>query len=177
MGREVLDKKALCDTVEFDETEYGVSYHLVADKDATIYSIVTRAGNAVVKNGQSVKKGDVLVLGQNEIFDDSGVVKETLYFKAEAQIWADVVYDIEIPLSELQIASMRIAGKYDDKMLLSLGYCKLHTLIENLEKQEVIILDTEGMLIKTEKNISFRARIYAREQIGINIPAEELLEK
>lgn len=169
-------KESLYDTVTHQGTEYGWQYNLVANKDATIYSIVTRAGKAIVKNGQTVKKGELLVLGQNEIYDDNGLVKDILYFKASAQVWGDVVYDIEIPLSEIEIVSQKIVGKTEDDALFEIGFRKLQWHLEQLEKNNVIILNIDSKLEKRERNICFRVRIYAREQIGINVPVEEVLE-
>lgn len=169
-------KESLYDTTEHLGTEFGRAYHLIANKDAEIYSIVTRAGTAVVTEGMSVKQGDILVLGQNEIFDDSGAVKETLYFRADAQIWGDVIYEIEIPFSEMEILSLKIAEKFDDAMLLRMGFHKLQQTLQKFDANEVIILKTIGMIEEKEKNICYRARIYAREQIGTNIPVEEVLE-
>ena len=169
-------KESLYDSVDYQDSELGTQYNLVANKDAKIYSIVTRAGKGIVQKGQSVKQGDILVLGQNEIYDDSGAVKETLRFKAQAEIWGDVVYEINIPISEIEILSMKIAGEYDDEMLLNMGYHKLQWYLTNLEEHGVIIWDIDGMIENKEKNICFLAKIYAREQIGINIPVEEVIE-
>ena len=169
-------KESLYDTVEHQGIDFGYRYDLIANKDATIYSIVTRAGKAVVKDGQSVKKGDILVLGQNEIYDDSGAVKDTLLFRAAAQIWGDVTYDIQIPITEIEIMSLKIVGNYDDTTLLGIGYRKLEWYLKRLEENNVIVLSTEGFLEKEEKNICFLVKINAREQIGINIPVEEVLE-
>ena len=169
-------KESLYDTVEHQGIEYGYRYDLVANKNARIYSVVTRAGKAVVKTGQLVKQGDVLVLGQNEIYDDSGTVKDILLFKADAQILGDVIYDIKIPLSEMEILSLKIAGRDEETALLKIGYRKLQWHLQQLEDNHVIILNIEGFLEKEEKNICFRGKIYAREQIGINIPVEEVLE-
>ncbi len=169
-------KESLYDKVEYSEVEYGRMYNIVANKDAIITSIVTRAGKAVVKEGQEVKQGETLVLGISEILDDNGVVKETLYFKADAQIFGDVVYDIVIPLSEMEILSLKLAGTYDDTMLFGIGNHKLASIIEKMEENGVIILNKDVMIEKNDKNICFRAKLYAREQIGINIPAEEVWE-
>ena len=169
-------KESLYDVLGDSQTEEGKSYHLVANKDAVISSIVTRAGNALVKAGQSVKKGDILVLGQNEIFDDSGEIKNTLYFQADALIFGEVMYDIELPLSELEIMGLKISGNYNDSMLLKLGYQKVDFIIQKMSKNGVIVIDKNIKLQKNERKISFQVKIYTREQIGINIPVEEVRE-
>ena len=150
--------------------------HFISNKNATIYSIVTRAGTAIVKKGDLVNKGDILVLGQNEIMDDNGEVKEILYFTADAQIWGDVIYEYIFPISEIEIVSLKIADVYDDNSLLSIGYRKLEHMLTELEMKDVIILDACGEIIKEENRIYFHAKIQAREQIGINIPVEEVRE-
>ena len=169
-------KESLYDKSEHFGTEFGMQYNIVANKDAKISSIITRAGKAVVKEGQFVKKDDLLVLGQNEIFDDSGALKDTLHFNAQAQILGDVIYEINIPISEIQILALKIADKYSESMLLNMGYHKTNMFLEHLKANGVIILDIDGMIDNKEKNICFQARVYAREQIGINIPAEEVIE-
>lgn len=162
----------------YDEHEDYVKetrrYDLIANKDAYIYSMVTRAGTAVVEQGTHVKEGDVLVEGLCDIFDDAGVVKETLQLKAEAQILADVEYEYSIPLNEMEILSLKIAGLYNDKMLNYIGNIKFNRFLENLEENGVIILDKSVMIEKNEKNVALRIRIKAREEIGINIPVEEV---
>lgn len=163
---------------ELDEIpeQDGRSYNMVANKAAVIYSIVTRAGDAQVKAGNEVKPGDVLVLGQCEIFNDNGEVADILYFPADALIYGDVVYDFVIPLSEMEIAALNLAELNSDAHLLRVGYEKTDYILEKLEENGVIILDKDVIIEKKEKNICFLVRIYAREQIGINIPAEEVRE-
>lgn len=167
-------KESLYDVMEHSEVEYGRMYNLIANKEGRISSIVTRAGKAVVKEGQTVKPGDILVLGQSEIFDDNGEVKETLYFKADALIYADVTYNIDIPLSEMELLALKIAGNYDESSLLGLGYQKLKPVMEKM--QNAHILDKTLTIVKDEKKLIFRVKLYVREQIGINIPAEEVRE-
>jgi hypothetical protein len=48
--------------------------------------------------------------------------------------------------------------------------------LQKLEDNEIIILDSKVNLEKREKYVCFRVKIYAREQIGINIPVEEVVE-
>lgn len=73
---------------------------LTAACDARIYSIITRSGTPLVKAGDSVKEGDILVCGRQEILDDNGEVKEYFYQSADADILAMVSlsYEDRIPL-------------------------------------------------------------------------------
>lgn len=169
-------KESLYDSLEDVEIEVGRAYHLVANKDAKIHSIVTRTGKAVVKKDAYVHAGDVLVLGQNEIYNDNGEIKEVLQLKAEALIYGDVEQELIFPIHEMEIVAHKIVGQLDDEVLLRIGYRKLQAYIEKLEANGVIILDINGMIEKKEKNICFRAIINTREQIGICVPAEEVRE-
>ena len=168
-------KESLYDVVEHADQADNRSYHLVADKDARILSIVTRAGMAVVEEGRNVKKGEVLVLGISDIYDDSGAIKQTLHLKADAQVYGLVVYEIEIPITEMEVLASKIADA-SEETLLGIGNYKLNPFIKKIEENNGIILDKKVCIEKNEKKICFRARIYAREQIGINVPAEEVRE-
>ncbi len=66
---------------------------IAADKDAVIASIVTRNGTPMVKAGDAVVSGDVLVLGQEAVIDDNGEVFEYLYLPADADITGYVTYE------------------------------------------------------------------------------------
>lgn len=169
-------KESLYDALEQIDIEEGRAYHLISNKDARIHSIITRKGKAQVKKDVYVRAGDILVLGQNEIFDDNGEIKDTLQLKAEALIYGDVEYEVSFPITEIEIVALKIANQMNDTVLQRLGYRKMQNYIEYLEAKGVIILDTNGMIKKEEEYICFHAKISAREQIGITIPAEEVLE-
>ncbi len=67
--------------------------HMVADKDAIIQSIITRAGTPMVSEGDVVKKGDILVSGIVNIMGDFEEIlgKETVI--ADADIRCKTYYD------------------------------------------------------------------------------------
>lgn len=65
--------------------------HIVADSDCRITSIVTRSGTPLVKKGDVVAKGDILVSGIVEIADEYGELIRTEYVAADADIYGESV--------------------------------------------------------------------------------------
>lgn len=59
---------------------------IVADQDCIITDIVPRNGIAMVKEGDQVKKGDILISGQVPVNDDSGETIAYQYHKSDADI-------------------------------------------------------------------------------------------
>ena len=169
-------KESLYENYEVAPIASGVQYDLIADKEGWIDTIITREGIALVKKGQFVKKGQCLVKGQCEIFDDTGAIKDVLYLCADALIYADVKRIIQIPFSELELLSLKIAGNATDEMLYFFANQKISHILKKIEENGVIILDKNVMIDKEEKNIVFIGEITTREQIGINIPVEEQIE-
>lgn len=169
-------KESLYEERKVESNDTSCSYHLVADKEAFIYSVVTRAGTSVIKKGMKVKPEDILVLGQYEVLDDTGEVKDIVYTPADATIWGDVVYEFEIPLTEIELLGWKLSGDYDEAPLLSIGYEKTKQIEDKLVENGVIILDKDVKIDMKEKKINFLVKIYVREQIGIKIPAEEFNE-
>ena len=86
--------------VEPASSETNTCMDLVASKDATISSIITRSGVPKVKKGDKVKRGDILVCGRQEILDDNGEVGTYYYKSADADIYGFTSYDYsdEIPM-------------------------------------------------------------------------------
>lgn len=80
---------------EFLAEENTPGKNIVADCDATIARIVTRAGTPMVHAGDEVKKGDVLVSGMVDIMNDAGEVTESEMVSPEADIKAETVIDYE----------------------------------------------------------------------------------
>lgn len=168
-------KESLYDVFEEEQKEEK-PYHIIANKDATISSIITRSGKALVKKGEKVRKNTLLVLGQNDIFDDNGEVKETLYFKADAEIYGDILYDFPIPLTEMEVLSLKITNNYNEKALIRLGNQKLDVIINKMKNHGIFVLNKNIILEKTENKICFWVKIYTREQIGTYVQMEEIIE-
>ncbi len=83
-----------------EEEEKESPQDLVADRDGTIVSIITRQGTPQVHAGDQVKKGETLVAGKVELKNDAGEVEKTHFVKADADIvieWSEA-YQTDFPL-------------------------------------------------------------------------------
>jgi similar to stage IV sporulation protein len=67
--------------------------HIVATKDAVIKEIITRSGTPMVKPGDVVRKGDILVSGIIEVMDDFGGILSKKPVVASADIVCKSFYD------------------------------------------------------------------------------------
>ena len=67
--------------------------HMVATKDVVIKEIITRTGTPMVKPGDVVKKGDIMVSGILEVKDDFDGILERKPVIASADIVASSYYD------------------------------------------------------------------------------------
>ncbi len=76
---------------EFQDQQQS-GYDLLALHDGTIESIYVRKGTPCVNQGDSVKKGDILVSGALPIYDDSGTVIDYQYCTADADIQLKTEY-------------------------------------------------------------------------------------
>lgn len=74
--------------------------NLIASKEGTIDSILVRSGSAMVKAGDRVKAGDILISGIVEIRDDAGEVAEETMVRAQGDIFAisKMQYEDNFPL-------------------------------------------------------------------------------
>lgn len=74
---------------------------LIASSDGVVTKIVTRSGVPQVHVGDTVKKGDILVLGRVEVVNDSQEVVSYQYHRSDADVFADtqMEYTDTLPLT------------------------------------------------------------------------------
>ena len=77
------------------------AYDIVADRDGTIESIITRSGVPAVSQGQEVKKGDLLVEGCIPIYNEDGTVKRYEYCRADADILLKYSFSVTEQIREV----------------------------------------------------------------------------
>jgi len=86
--------------VQGETTEAAVApTDIVADKDGTITSIITRSGVPQIHVGDTVKAGDILVKGNVEVKNDAGDVINYQHQVSDADIYAQTVYNYEETLA------------------------------------------------------------------------------
>lgn len=80
-----VEENTLIREEKHETLENGYS-DIVAETDGVIKSILVRNGIAMVKEGDSVVKGQILVTGVVPIYDDSLTVKSYHYYDADADV-------------------------------------------------------------------------------------------
>lgn len=77
---------------------------LVTDYDGTIVAIIVRSGVPMVKVGDAVAKGDVLVAGNVPVYNEDATVREYLYVDADADIWLEhaMSFSARLPFDYIQ---------------------------------------------------------------------------
>lgn len=66
---------------------------IIASKDCIITSIITRKGTPMVGIGSVVKKGDTLVSGRVDVYNDNGEIAEYQYYTADADIYVKTIQE------------------------------------------------------------------------------------
>lgn len=74
-------------------------YDIIANKSATISSIITRSGTPLVKMGDTVEPGDVLISGAVEVLDEVGEFARYEYVNSDGDIYGETKYEYNDELS------------------------------------------------------------------------------
>ncbi len=108
---------------------------LIADSDAVISSIVVRSGIPMVKAGDTVEKGQVLVSGRIPITDDAGTEVAAHYVHADADI-TGVRQRTEEKLISCWYQTRIPTGKARKGLTLKAGTAAFVWLFPNVRKTE-----------------------------------------
>lgn len=88
--------------------------HIVADRDGTIDSIMTRKGTPLVKAGDEVKAGDILISGIVDIVGDNEVLIRKSPVVADGDIMLNTVYQYQskkkLPYKKKQFTGKMVKG-------------------------------------------------------------------
>lgn len=104
------------------EQRDGTPSDLVADKNGTIVSMITRKGVPQAAAGDVVKKGDLLVKGVLEIVDDAGEVTGYQFCHADADIFLKTSYEYEDRIA-LTRKEKQYTGKKKREYYMKAGSC------------------------------------------------------
>ncbi|MBQ6887781.1 MAG: sporulation protein YqfD [Lachnospiraceae bacterium] len=102
------------------EAKTEVKSHLVASKDGKISSIITRNGVPMVKAGDEVKKGDILVAGQVPIYNDGGEIINYHLYEADADIYLECDYSFQ---TKMPVAYVKHQYTGEEYRSLYLQFC------------------------------------------------------
>ena len=161
--------------------KYGAD--LSAVKTGTVCQILTRSGVPMVKAGDIVEKGSVLVSGQIPVYNDDGTVKEWQYCVSDADIFLEYEQEIQID-QKLYYEYKNYTGREKTSSFLVIGGKKL---ILRLKKPDFVKYDevTESERLRLFSGIDlpvFIGKTTAREYLPVEAVYDEnsalkLLEK
>lgn len=185
---EIRGSRVIVELVERDmppEVEEGTPCHVVADKDGIIYEVLPLRGEALVKPGDTVSKGDVLISGRVSLTGGDGEEKELLV-RAKGIVKARVWYreSVEVPLVEtVKTYTGRVKRAYkirwgSKELRFQLGDVKFSSYEEEDLKAMPVLPQALG-------NVSFTPMLYkeVREESrflgveGASLEAERRLEE
>ncbi len=161
--------------------------HIVASHDGVVTSIITRRGTPMVKEGDVVRKGDVLVSGLLDIRDDSKTVIRRQPVVADADVFIKTQYEY-LWEKELQYKAKTYTGS--EKTVYGLRIFEKNIFfynalkqIESFEKYDIIVKEsspkiTENFYLpvvfsrKTYKEYGETDKVYAKDELEAMAKAE-----
>ena len=131
------------EATEPEHISQGESRDIVAKSDAIIYSIVTRNGTPLVKKGDTVLEGEILVSARQDILDDNLEIKDSFYVCSDADVLGctDRVVNKKIYYNSGFL-------RQDEKMLFILAEAYTDKYVCDLEENGVLILSKNVMMDK-----------------------------
>lgn len=168
--KETLDKEA----VQAETAD--VPCNLIAAKKGTIDSIVVRSGSAMVKKGDKVKRGDVLISGEVGLYDDSGTLTETALVKAEGSILAITKIKYEDSFSMLHYVKKHTGRSFDlfqilagEKLISLPGKKETYRYYDEETKQHILHIGPQlylplSLYVTTRSECQIQEKTYTEEQ-------------
>ena len=92
--------------------QYG---DIIATKNATVVSIVTRSGTPLIKKGAMVSVGDKLIEGKYRVYGDDLSVLSENYVAADGDIVGRVIYDIHETIERSYVKKIYTGNQYETK--------------------------------------------------------------
>lgn len=121
-------------------TDQSTTGDLIATQNGIVESIIVRRGVPMVRAGDVVEKGQILVLGKLDLYNDDLTVRESRYVSADADI--SIVYQKEIILSLNKTGTRKIyTGNSKKNSYLKIGTLYLTNPFhkDEFSKQETIV--------------------------------------
>lgn len=149
---------------------------LLADKEGTIVSMITRRGVPNVAVGAVIKPGDLLVSGKIPILGEDTLVRDYQYCNSDADIYIQCVYPYSDSLkiahmekeytgSEKQIGFVEIMGK---RIQIPQGKIKYEDYDIYTDTKQMKILDNFYLPVfrgtETRKEYHYKQTKYTKEQ-------------
>lgn len=174
---QIKENDVLTDPEKEEETAENQGYDLIAEKDGTVVSIITRSGVPKVTTGTEVKKGDILVEGAVPIYQEDTTVKRYDYCKADADIILQNTCALTEEISENYEKKIYTGKEKKRKFLMFSGHTiKLPFVGKEFEKYDVIEEKKQVSLFEnyvlpvyygsvTVKEYILEEKIYTKDEI------------
>lgn len=170
-----------------DSTDTEEGYDIVADKNGTVVSIITRSGVPAVSEGDEVEAGDLLVEGCIPIYNEDTTIKRYEYCRADADILLKYSFSVTEELKETYIRRNYTGNEIKRNYLMISGkkialplFGKQFELSDAIESQNRISLfggyDLPVYFGKTViKEYTEEENIYTKAEIKVKF--EEKIQK
>ena len=153
-----------------NQKEDNSPQNIIATKDALITKIIAKNGEVLVRTNDYVKKGDILISGNINLYDE---IKGTT--KAEGTIYGNVWYEVEIKIP-LKKEIVKDTGKHrynltiNNKLLLKNKYQLFRQ--ENIKEIKILFFK-----IKIYKEIEYQIITYKLSNKDLDIELNNLLKE
>ena len=101
------------DIIEEQEEQNNETGDLTAGKSAEVVSIVTRSGTPIVKVGDVVNKGDVLISGKVLLYNDDMTVLSEKQVRADGDVVGKIVYEIDEKIDRKYVRKEYTGREYE----------------------------------------------------------------